>query len=623
MEMYDKNLKTLAKYYPKLDELIEKARENMKKKLEIYEEWSNNGERILKIEKDRRICYLNGKRNAVDAAEKWVGSIGMLQENAPILIEGIGNETYLLELISKVEKKLVIVVYEPSLQIFIDFLEHVDLERIFQCSTCIFVIEEVEGMGKEFLKTVVKRLLNYAILPFSRTFITPNYDTLFPQETLDFIRVCHEVVSGDYVNFNTMRRFESVFVKNLFINMTYFCKCYKTTQLPTVIPRDIPGIVVAAGPSLNKNVQQLKKAKGKAFIIATDTAVKPLLKAGIIPDMFNIVDAKKPLHLVKMEEARNIPLLTTMDGSSEILNYHTGMKFFANEGLKMADRMFFRCDKQFGIASEGGSVATAAFTLLYKIGIETVILVGQDLAFTDNRSHADGTFQDKMPVEDTKNYPMVEGNNGEKVPTRGDFLLYLDWYNKFIAGCQKNDPSFRVINATEGGAKIKNTEVMTLKEAIEKECKKEVDIQECLNKLSPIFNGADREWVIHELISIAEKCKKLSLEAMKTVKLYRRLDSICDKRVIDVKSYKSLLKRLKKQISKIENDEIYQLVVITLNTANYIIKNEQFIEYDSVREEGKEIARKGILYMDTVSECALLYENYAKEVFLEKSLREI
>ena len=82
---------------------------------------------------------------------------------------------------------------------------------------------------------------------------------------------------------------------------------------------DITGIVVAAGPSLNKNIKELKRAKGKAFIIAVDTALKPLLREGIIPDMFFIVDAMKPLDLVDMNGVEQIPMVTTLNATPEIL----------------------------------------------------------------------------------------------------------------------------------------------------------------------------------------------------------------------------------------------------------------------------------------------------------------
>ena len=143
-----------------------------------------------------------------------------------------------------------------------------------------------------------------------------------------------------------------------------------------MIPRDIPAIIVAAGPSLNKNIKELKKAKGRAFIIAVDTAIKPLLAEGIIPDMFAIVDGKKPIELVEKEEARNIPLLTSISAANSVLSYHTGKKFFYNEGYVYINSMFYRNGESFETVACGGSVATSAFALAFMIGIDTIILVG-------------------------------------------------------------------------------------------------------------------------------------------------------------------------------------------------------------------------------------------------------
>ncbi len=615
MSIYEKNLATLAAYYPQMDELIERARKDTEEHVKLEEEFSLDGKRILKVKVDDRECYLNGKRNASDPAKRWMESLGELQEHAPVIMMGVGNETYLEELTDHVDKHLVIVIYEPSINIFIDLLEHVDLETCMRKHTVVFWVEGIEGMTSDTMTVMLKKILNYEILPFSRTLILPNYDVLFPEETLAFVKICHGIADEGIVRFNTAKRFEEVFVKNQFANTIYLCDCYKTTQLVQVIPRDIPGIVVAAGPSLNKNIHELKKAKGKALIIAADTAVKPLLKAGVVPDMYVIVDAKKPLSLMQVDGAQDIPLVTTMDASSDVLHYHTGMKFFANEGVKYIDRLFARCDKQIGIAANGGSVATTAFTLLQKLGLNSIILVGQDLALTNHRTHADGTFEEQMPEVETKNCMMVEGNVEDQVPTRSDFQIYLRWYNMYIEGVKERKPEFRVINATEGGAKIKNTEIMTLREAIEQECTKEINISECLNRLHPLFEGEDRKWVIEQIKNIPNECAQLGLEAKRTLKLYKKLDTICSKREVDQKAYVGLLKRLDKQIKKIEAQEMYQLVSLTLNEAQYIIKNEQLLAYDSLQEEGKEVARKGVLYMDSVAQCAEIFREYADSIF--------
>lgn len=622
MTLYEKNLKVLDKHYSKMDVLIKNAKENMNSDLIIYEEKSRDGEPILKVERNGRCCYLGGKRNNLEAARMWVKTLGKLETNAPVFMMGVGNSTYLKELVKQTEKRIAIIIYEPSLAIFLKFLECIDLEQMMEKHLVVFWVEGLEGMNKKNMTDMLSRVLTYEMLSYSRYLILPNYDILFAQETVQFMQICRNIAADEMIQFNTKRLFSNVLIKNLYRNAFFLCEGYKTTQLVEVIPRDVTGIVVAAGPSLNKNITELKKAKGKAFIIAVDTAIKPLIRAGIKPDMFAIIDAIKPVELVKMEEARDIPLITTLSASNDVLKYHRGMKFFFNEGFQFAERIFLRSKQPIGDVSCGGSVATTAFSLLYKIGINTIILVGQDLAYTNNRSHADGTFHEVMEEQDTSHFIMVEGNYEDKVPTAVDLKSFLDWYNMYIEGCMNYRKGFRVINATEGGAKIKNTEIMTLKEAIEQTCVKEVDIKECLEKLSPMMDEAGKKWATDYLNGMPQDFDKLAVKAKEIRKVYEKLDKICSRKKIDTKEYLSILKKLKKQIEDIEKLSTYQLVSITLSEAKYILRGEQFLQENTMQKEGKEIARKGILYMENIEQCSIAFKEYTQSVIEENKRDE-
>lgn len=615
MTVYEKNLQALGKAYTDMDVLIRDARTELKEETELFEEKSVDGETILRVKKDGRICYLNGRRNTREPAKMWVKNQKTLFPNAPVFIMGVGNWTYIQELVKQTENRIVIFVYEPSLKIFLYFLEHVDITGWMEKHLFVFCVEGLEGMDLEHMKTFMSRLLNYEVMNLSRHLVVPNYEVLFLEETLEFVRECRNIANRELMQRNTQKRFSGVLAKNLLFNIRYYLDAYTTIQLSNMVPENVPAILVAAGPSLNRNIQELKRAKGRAFIFAVDTAVKPLLKAGIVPDMFAIVDGKKPLNLVQIEGADQIPLIPTAVSASEVLAYHKGMKFFHTEGYDLTDKILFHYSLMESTLPSGGSVANSAFSLLYRIGVRTVILVGQDLALTDNRTHADGTFQEKMQEIDTSRCIMVEGNCEEKVPTREDFKAYLEWYESYIEGCQKENPYFRVINATEGGAKIKHTEVMTLKEAIDRECRGEMDFQSYFADLKPMFHTKEsRKWVKDYIDSIPGKCGALKTDAGKTIKLYRRLDKLCTRRNIDSNEYRNLLKKLEKQIKKIESQEVYDLVQTVMSEAHYILKNEQFMEYGTMQEEGKELARKGILYMEKVAECAEIFREYLDEI---------
>jgi hypothetical protein len=73
-------------------------------------------------------------------------------------------------------------------------------------------------------------------------------------------------------------------LKNSFINIEVLSSSPGVRQLDGQY-RGKPAILVAAGPSLDKNIDLLSEAKGKALIMSSDTTFPVLLKKGIIPDL--------------------------------------------------------------------------------------------------------------------------------------------------------------------------------------------------------------------------------------------------------------------------------------------------------------------------------------------------
>ncbi len=617
MTLYEKNIKTLAKYYPGMDQNIGTAKKQIEEDVEVIEEISEEGETILKVKKDGRCCYLAGKRNAKLPPHEWFLEQGKILENYNFIFMGLGNIGYLRELIEQVDVRLNIIIYEPSIQIFLKILEMMDLEKGMEKHLIVFWVEGIGGMTLDKLDLILGHVMQLEKLKSLQLFVLPNYDVLFEEECERLIKKCENKALDHRVAYNTAVSFSKITAINVLRNAKHLCKGYKTIQLFRTIPLDVTGIVVAAGPSLNKNIKEIKRAKGKAFIIAVDTALKPLLREGIVPDMFFIVDGEKPIDLVRMDGVEQIPMVTTLNATPEILDYHKGKKFFYDESYGFAEKIIMQSGLRWGDVCTGGSVATNAFSLLYKIGLKTIILVGQDLALTGNRTHADGTFEEKMPEIDTENYEWVEGNYEEKVPTRTDFHVFLNWYVSSIRQYKEHVEGFRVINATEGGAKIEGTEVMTLKEAIDQTCTKEVDIGACLEQLTPMLNKENKKWAVHYLLEIPKQFEQLCREAQKLGKSYRSLENLCKKDRMDSQQYLKLLNKIKSQIKKVEAYDVYQLVVLTMPSATQIMRNEEFERLDTLKEEGLELARKGKLYSKLVSDAAKLLQDESEKIFME------
>ena len=608
-EIYESNMRVFEKSFPGICEIINQSRDKIENNIEVFFEKAADESDIIKIKKGDRELYINGKREPADKVriqfEKW----GKVDKHAVIFATGLADITFLKQLVLMVEPSVQIVIYEPSLTIFFEIMENINLAFLFENRIPALIID---GMNGEEKRGIIDKLLGLSNIEYIKHYENINYCELFKTQILDFLKKIDKRISDVLVGKNTQIRYSAVEMDNLFHNVKYLCNGSITTQLCDIIPTDIPAIIVSAGPSLNKNILELKNAKNKAFIVAVDTAVRPLVNAGIIPDMYVVVDGLKPKELLDFDEAKKIPLMPSITSTKEILQNHTGKKIFYFEGQNFIWSMMMMNGIPFSTVSCGGSVACSAFSLVYKLGFSRIILVGQDLALTGNKKHAVVTFKCVMDEIDTSHCIKVPGNYEKEVPTRADFKLYLDWFNYYIEGCEE----IHVINATEGGARINNTEIMTLHDAIERECSKEVNIEECFEKLTPVFNEEQRKKACQYLSTFPEMYKKLKLKVTKLNKEYKKLKSICTKREIDKKAYLRVLKNVEKLTKEIEKHELYETILYTLPVANYIIESEQFYEEDNLREEGLEIARQGIEYTKMVEKCIQLFIPLTEETLL-------
>lgn len=618
-ELLDKNLEALERRYPGIRQLIEEKKEELLKEedLHVLEEENLEGIQILRVLKGERNLYLAGKRSAYAPVQNMMHMFGKIEASAPIFLVGMGNICYLEEILRVTGKENVVLVYEPSFTIFYEQLQRIDMDEMLGKKIVVLLVGGINDMD---LKPLMENILQGDRVPLMKHYILPNYEELCLEKVHRFENALAEVARSYRMNKGTERRFSGVWVENLFRNADYIRKGYQVNQMVEILPKDIPAIIVSAGPSLNKNIGQLKKAKNKAFIIAVDTAIKPLIREGILPDIYAIVDGLKPLELVKVEECRKVPLVTTAYAANAVLEYHQGKKFFFEQAVPFVNEMYRINDKVFYRLPIGGSVATLAFSLACHLGFRTIIFVGQDLALTGNKTHADGTFKEIMDIEDTTKLKKVPGNCEEWVPTRGDFNNYRIWFQNFIEEWRKHD-ELRVINATEGGARIEGTEIMTLQEAIERECGRTVDIAACFDSLRPVFDEKEQSAILDYFHNISKELQKIAQLAEQGRKLYQKLDRMSSGGNNSQDAYLKVLNKIKKNTKNIEKNPQYELVRQSLAVADQIIKAGQHLEYQSFDKECKEIAEHGMKFMELNKECAELLGQLAKDTLVQDSVK--
>lgn len=236
--------------------------------------------------------------------------------------------------------------------------------------------------------------------------------------------------------------------------------------------KDVPAIIVSAGPSLDKNIESLKGAVGKALILTVDTTLKKVLDLGIVPDSVSTIERPDNMYSI-FYEGIDIPKETSFIGPSvvtkKIIDEFERFIFTGRRGeptvKAIADTLGYES------LEIGLSCAHIPFAFAEYVGANPIIFIGQDLAFS-NEGHTHFGEASKITQEGAKKQELVEvvGNNGEKLLTNKFYYQFLLWFQNQIAQISGRT----VINATEGGARIEGTVSMKFEDVIKKYCKNNV-----------------------------------------------------------------------------------------------------------------------------------------------------
>lgn len=631
-EVYEKNMSTLKKKYPVWANIIAETTRK-KRDFDVMAEQSLLGDTILKVKKKETVRYLNGKYAPDAVVERWLETQGRIEEYAPIVVIGISNGVHIRRIMEEAPETSNILIYEPSFELFRRTMQEVDLSFLFQPDIPVGII--VEGLNETEKITYFHHFISVDNMAFLKYYVSGNYNELFPEEVGAFIKKLKQHINDIEVGWNTFVRYTDVNAKNVFYNLPYLYEGYSIEDLRGILPKDVPTIVVSAGPSLNKNIMDLKKAVGKACIIATDTAMKPLLNAGIVPNLFVIVDGLKPDILFEHKDLSRVPMVTMTGVSIGPMKLHKGKKFFYYSGSDFENEVLRRLGEKenrnrilYNLPT-GGSVATSAYSLGIYMGSETVILVGQDLAMTGNKTHADGTFQDKMDEIDVDSgeYFEVESVDGGKILTRSDLNYYLGWFERYIADWKGY---VTTVDATEGGALIHGSKVMTLKKAIQKYCRREFNVKWHIDHVKKLFAGENCKIALEYFTGADKKVQEVRQKAKEGLKYYEKLEKILKKQSVSDAELQKLLKRIRKINNYMERDYMAETVSDSLKAVEYALRPLIYQVQANKREELLDVAQQGKVMMYSMAVAAdeisgLIKESilpYAKEHPFEEENRK-
>ncbi|MCK5312106.1 MAG: DUF115 domain-containing protein [Desulfobacteraceae bacterium] len=470
-----------------------------------------------------------------------------------LIITGMGLGYCPLNVIGQSKSLRHLAVFEPNTGIFLQALKALDFSTLLSDPRVILGIGEDQNIAK-IMEPAIKALQLEEIqhIKHEPSFALDNlkYNSLYEN--------INNYISSANIEGNTFLKMGNDFFTNRLRHLNSVHHNYVFDDLKDKF-KDMPAIIVSAGPSLDKNIHLLKKVKDKAVILAVDSALPSLITNEIMPNFITTIDPlelifEKVAHVSK--QVQDVSLICMSWASSKMAKLFPADNVFWCFGAKPIEQWMAKLVGCETITAGASSVAHLNFLSAIWMGCSPIILVGQDLSFSQSKSHASNmTLPTKDLINKTlkneKDIIWLEGVHGKKVPSNRGFHYHKRNFETMIEN-QKG----HYINSTEKGCHIEGTIVMPLQDSIEQFCTARIEIQKSFSAFSDKKDPAVlRNHLIRELQSKIKRCMQIKKWLKETKQLLNDLIKVSNKAEKSKTAYKSfndLPSPSQKKLSKLD-----------------------------------------------------------------------
>ncbi|MDP3768187.1 MAG: DUF115 domain-containing protein [Dehalococcoidia bacterium] len=341
-------------------------------------------------------------------------------------------------------------------------------DRLRQRGQRRMVILDAAGQRSEDIVRVWEQQLNEMPLPTAGAhaiFRLPGAPDLQDLLTDAFVAQSRDRI----LSMNAIRTFGRDWVRNSILNLL------DLPRWPTVddlIFRGQPAVIIAPGPSLEKNARQVAALKGRAILITVAQALPICRTLGIDPDFAMMLDAADQTLFL---EGSRTPLILGNDVFPA--HFRTGVPVVTFALDNAIGAWCYQALPAPPTLVAGGSVTTSAFALALLWGCNPIVMAGLDLSYGpagklyacrsvrvregaagmgvaegwDAREHG------IIPEDRYRRVSLVSlpGYYGGRVQSDVQFSAFREW---FINICKGRRVGQRLVNATEGGVYIPGME---------------------------------------------------------------------------------------------------------------------------------------------------------------------
>ena len=351
-------------------------------------------------------------------------------------------------------------------------------------------------------------------------------------------------------------------------------------------------VVVAAGPSLSSRLATLRRIADRVVLIAVQTALRPLLDAGICPHFVTTLDygefGARYFQDLPADQLANVHLIAEPKAHWKVVDTFVAaveragcQPMISMNGNDSASLLLGDAAVPRDKLPPGATVAHLAFYLAQYMGCDPIVFIGQDLGFSNHSYYTPGTAIHRTWLGELNRFNGIESMEwqrivrdpidrrkltdifGRPIYTDEQMFIYLQQFERDFAAASQ-----RIIDATGGGVRKAGAEIMDFDRVAEQFATEPLPVDALAYRTQANWGDGSRlpaaaaalEHRLEQIGQLAEVCER-------TIKLLARLVELLP---TDLAAFNRTVKLVDKEHEWVrEHDEVLRTAALAAQAAEY------------------------------------------------------
>ncbi|OGI01264.1 MAG: hypothetical protein A2Y25_01900 [Candidatus Melainabacteria bacterium GWF2_37_15] len=377
-----------------------------------------------------------------------------------------------------------IFLFEPMPEVLRFVLEHVDFSAELTDKR-VYITDNV--------KDITEKLSSEYLQGDRAEFMfLPAYASITQDIMQDLTTRLVKVLEEKSADVSTIFRFAQGWTKNFITNLPHFFEFRPLGYFKDTFA-DKNALIIAAGPSLQENIEKIKKNKDKFITIAVGKALRVLAENNIVPDFVTFADARNlELQVQGLEHViAKTNIIMTIKTDSKISALKAKNKILYLPETDPYTNLFIKHSSlDPGSYESASSISIINYFIAKTLGFRNIAFVGLDLAFPDNKIYAtgeslkideNGYIQMKNVQKSNRKVGYVKDKDGNTLATRDDYMIFI----RQLEGILEEDTSLsRVINTSTRGAYINGMDYVDFDSYVKKISELNINVNEIISGMN-------------------------------------------------------------------------------------------------------------------------------------------